>query len=144
MQCPRCGLLNPPTAIRCDCGYDFPTESVKASYVSKDNLPLADLGQRWAGQVLDSLIAYGPLILIGIAANNTVGGAFAIPAILFFFLYILFADGLSKGQSWGKRVMKTAVVDATNGMPCTFSKSFVRNILMFLGIFDWAFIFGKK
>ena len=21
--CPRCGLLNPPKAGRCDCGYDF-------------------------------------------------------------------------------------------------------------------------
>src|SRR6266567_3557520 len=23
MECPRCGLANPATAIRCDCGYDF-------------------------------------------------------------------------------------------------------------------------
>jgi hypothetical protein len=25
MQCPNCGLLNPPDGQRCDCGYDFPT-----------------------------------------------------------------------------------------------------------------------
>src|SRR5438105_3443638 len=23
MDCPRCGLINPPTALRCDCGHDF-------------------------------------------------------------------------------------------------------------------------
>lgn len=23
LQCPRCGLFSPPTADRCDCGYDF-------------------------------------------------------------------------------------------------------------------------
>lgn len=63
-----------------------------------------------AGQFLDSLIAYGPLILAVGAADQT-GGTLAIPAVLFFFLYILFADGLRKGQSWGKRAMKTAVVE---------------------------------
>ncbi len=25
MQCPECGLENPPTTIRCDCGYNFNT-----------------------------------------------------------------------------------------------------------------------
>ncbi len=23
MDCPQCGLVNPPEALRCDCGYDF-------------------------------------------------------------------------------------------------------------------------
>lgn len=23
MECPNCKLVNPPTAMRCDCGYDF-------------------------------------------------------------------------------------------------------------------------
>jgi hypothetical protein len=23
MDCPTCGLINPPTAQQCDCGYDF-------------------------------------------------------------------------------------------------------------------------
>ena len=23
MRCPNCGLFNPPSALRCDCGYDF-------------------------------------------------------------------------------------------------------------------------
>ncbi len=36
MRCPRCGLINPDTALRCDCGYDFKSHSMKKSY-SKDS-----------------------------------------------------------------------------------------------------------
>lgn len=32
-ECPRCRLLSPPAATRCDCGYDFPTGSIQKSYV---------------------------------------------------------------------------------------------------------------
>jgi len=32
MDCPRCKLVNPPTAKRCDCGYDFETQKVEVSY----------------------------------------------------------------------------------------------------------------
>jgi hypothetical protein len=32
--CPRCGLFNPPEAARCDCGYDFVTGQVEASYLT--------------------------------------------------------------------------------------------------------------
>jgi len=33
MKCMNCGLINPETAERCDCGYDFATQVVKASYL---------------------------------------------------------------------------------------------------------------
>ena len=32
MDCPRCGLINPNTALRCDCGYDFDSKTVEKSY----------------------------------------------------------------------------------------------------------------
>jgi len=33
-RCPKCRLYNPPTAQRCDCGYDFGSGEMKGSYLS--------------------------------------------------------------------------------------------------------------
>ncbi|HEX2662041.1 MAG TPA: hypothetical protein VHM93_04340 [Candidatus Acidoferrum sp.] len=34
MNCPGCGLINPGTAQRCDCGYDFINKSIQESYLT--------------------------------------------------------------------------------------------------------------
>src|SRR5262245_8510174 len=31
-NCPKCDLVNPPEAQRCDCGYDFSSGTVQQSY----------------------------------------------------------------------------------------------------------------
>lgn len=36
-SCPRCGLTNMPTAVRCDCGYDFELGETKDSYLRGDS-----------------------------------------------------------------------------------------------------------
>lgn len=33
-DCPKCGLVNPPSAVRCDCGYDFVSKTVEQSYAT--------------------------------------------------------------------------------------------------------------
>ena len=33
MDCPHCKLVNPPGAKRCDCGYDFETQTIEKSYL---------------------------------------------------------------------------------------------------------------
>jgi hypothetical protein len=49
MKCPHCKLENPPTTIRCDCGYDFPAGKVRASYVQTKTAPLRHRGFWIAG-----------------------------------------------------------------------------------------------
>jgi uncharacterized RDD family membrane protein YckC len=59
---------------------------------------------------------------------------------IYLLLYLWLADGLMNGQSYGKRLMETSVIDAITGAPCTFAKSFVRNALRFTPILVWTFI----
>src|SRR5579862_382915 len=33
MKCPNCGLLNHDASLRCDCGYDFQTQTMQRSFV---------------------------------------------------------------------------------------------------------------
>ena len=34
-NCPKCHLLNPPSAERCDCGYDFASGSIEKPYLAE-------------------------------------------------------------------------------------------------------------
>lgn len=34
-NCPKCKLINPPNAQRCDCGYDFEVGEMRESYLTK-------------------------------------------------------------------------------------------------------------
>jgi hypothetical protein len=35
MKCPKCGLINPETALRCDCGYDFQAGDVENGKIER-------------------------------------------------------------------------------------------------------------
>lgn len=48
MECKNCGLLNPDTAMRCDCGYDFATHTMQAPYLVKPATPAAS--DKWVRQ----------------------------------------------------------------------------------------------
>jgi uncharacterized RDD family membrane protein YckC len=112
-----------------------------------DNTNLASLSDRLVGQILDSFVAVAAYIIAGVlsAFAPTVGAIALIIAIVYSVYYLLLADGFARGQSYGKRVVHTAVIDATTGAPCTFGKSFIRNFLLaLLGPIDWIFILGSK
>jgi len=36
MDCPHCGLINPDSAGRCDCGYDFPSRTMQKPYTAME------------------------------------------------------------------------------------------------------------
>ena len=56
MKCPSCGLINPDTAIRCDCGYDFPSGKIKESYVAGEPLKVGWLDRRFLGSTIALLL----------------------------------------------------------------------------------------
>ena len=39
MECPECGLLNPDTAERCDCGYSFTAQEIPVEYIDESVPP---------------------------------------------------------------------------------------------------------
>ncbi len=58
MECPRCGLLNPDFALRCDCGYDFESKTVQKPYFRQE-LPGKIMGLFRASQLQMATFAYG-------------------------------------------------------------------------------------
>jgi uncharacterized RDD family membrane protein YckC len=142
MQCPRCGLVNLQSALRCDCGYDFQAGALAVNVSRAVGLPLATFGERFAGHLLDSVLTCGGMVLgtyIGVSL-----GVGSLPAVGLFLGYLLLSDGLGNGQSFGKKLVNIAVVDEKTGAPCTYGGSMVRNVLRMLGVFDWAFMFGER
>jgi uncharacterized RDD family membrane protein YckC len=160
MDCPKCGLINPPTSQRCDCGYDFDTRTYAKAIPSAvtpllgnaiglptgSELMLAGLKSRLLGQSIDGLIALAlALVCILLIYLIKIDESFQWSICLTVYLgYILFCDGFKGGQSLGKIIMKTAVVNASNGRPCSYWRSLLRNTFQFFGFFDWLFAFGKK
>ena len=43
--------------------------------------------------------------------------------------YFMFKDGMKNGQSWGKRAVGLQVICTRDNAPCTYGKSFLRNIV---------------
>ena len=79
MQCPRCGLINPETAIACDCQYDFQTGALAVATSRALALPRATLGERFAAHFIDSAVSCGGMILgTHIGTSLGVGAAPAI------------------------------------------------------------------
>jgi uncharacterized RDD family membrane protein YckC len=107
----------------------------------------ATRGDRFVGQMLDALVAFGPLIVASFfqLLSDAVAGGIAIGAVFWAIFYIFFADGLNGGRSYAKKWLDMYVIEAATGRPCTFGMSFIRNFLLWLlGPIDWIFIFGDR
>lgn len=102
---------------------------------------LASRGARLGARLIDFFVTDAIILvsfLLGwVAVPLGIFGVFVTIA------YVVFADGLPRGQSVGKRVLGIAVVDRHTKRPCSYGESLIRNIpLLLLGIFDWLFIFS--
>lgn len=113
--------------------------------VAQKRYELASLWERWYGRFLDVVVyCFIIIIVVVLAAYAGFAEVGVVIGMILFFPYNLFQDGLRNGQSYGKRIAKTEVIDSRNGSPCTFGQSFLRNLSTILGLIDYIFIFGEK
>lgn len=100
----------------------------------------ASLGRRFVALVVDSIVAFTPLIaaaglMVGIFANGAGGGLalgilLAVASAAWMFYYRLTKDGRPNGQSIGKSFVDLMVVDLETNRPCTRGKSALRELVM--------------
>src|SRR5262245_9497440 len=98
-DCPKCRLVNPPSAQRCDCGYDFVTRATERSYLSPGGSNRLDGGSRVVGY---GCLILAPLLLLGgvvtaLKAGGVAGGgdSFAMGQVCGAFVPGLAALGLA-------------------------------------------------
>ena len=115
-KCPRCGLFSPEEAIRCDCGYDFKTQTVESSYL------VAHVLQKHGGEhkILEGLarnnIRNGVLLLtLGIVVSAV--GFLASGSLYFFGAAVMWGAiflyrGLRQRRARWKLVQRDARTDA--------------------------------
>src|SRR5215831_14197134 len=85
MNCPRCRLINPETAQRCDCGYDFISKSVeKPHFTSSPSTPLSRVAI--GAQVVALVLAGGAVIwgclMVHVALDPGGAGEFGAISVL--------------------------------------------------------------
>ena len=138
MQCPRCGLLNPESSGRCDCGYDFGARAVIVTQPGAGGGGLdvrsiasgysrnAILGQRWGALLLDIIV----LVVAFVGCGVAIGGKGDLPFIVWsvlVFAYFVILEG-KWGVTLGKLAAKLRVVDAS-GRPPGYGRALVRMLL---------------
>ena len=68
-DCPKCGLINPPDAQRCDCGWDFVARRQEQSYLAPKHRGAAAAAGIGIG-ILVVLVLIRLLRLLFAAAGN--------------------------------------------------------------------------
>ena len=80
MDCPKCKLINPPSAERCDCGYDFKTGTMQESYLTERDKQLSK--PQIAGAILGTLVLVRVAFGLMRAAGEEHSGALLLLAMV--------------------------------------------------------------
>jgi uncharacterized RDD family membrane protein YckC/RNA polymerase subunit RPABC4/transcription elongation factor Spt4 len=144
-KCIKCGKIYSADTKFCpDDGGAIIPEALRYNAMQNQNIsgfyPKASLSNRFLASLLDGLIMTGlaiPAIIcyvLGMAklSNNynsdEAVALFVIAAFLYIIplIYSFIKDGLSKGQSWGKKAVGLMVIYLPDNTPCSIGSSCLR------------------
>jgi hypothetical protein len=131
MKCPVCKLINPDTAQRCDCGYDFATTKIEKPYFN-GKLPDEDTTSGNANRGIRRLTVF---LYLGLLFGGVLISVWAIPEV--FSLPPEATRILTKISLWFAVVV--AVLSATFAHRLVKLKSTViTTALLSVGLFLWV------
>ena len=110
--CPHCKLVNPPEALKCDCGYDFASQTMGPSLLRDKQRP--SRGERPSLTKAAYLIVSALLLLV---ASIIPGIVDSIGPLLRLFGFGLWLSGSitlasAKGWHWGWGLLGLSVIGA--------------------------------
>ena len=120
MDCPRCKLVNPDTAKRCDCGYDFETKTVENQVVTAEPKGIGITVKNVSIDILG-------VVAFMIAANNT--GALALWFSFRFAWWPLLAP---------------SCLYTPNGLPAPPPQDYLINLVIFVPLAWLAWRFSRR
>jgi hypothetical protein len=107
IRCIKCGLLNPPNAARCDCGFDFASKELKPlegrTLVATDHLRFVNFLVDVTAIVVLDLVARIAMQRLGVQP------VFGVLGSIVTFLYYFICESTSR-RTLGKLVTRTVVV----------------------------------